>query len=54
MEFNKIVKNALLIIVACLALSACATKKAGTGQMQGDVYTGKDTCLLYTSPSPRD
>ena len=27
MEFNKIVKNALLIIVACLALSACATKK---------------------------
>ena len=37
MEFNKIVKNALLIIVACLALSACATKKAGTGQMQGDV-----------------
>ena len=29
MEFNKVLKNAILVIVACLALSACATKKAG-------------------------
>ena len=49
MEFNKIVKNALLVIVACLALSACATKKAGTGQMQGDVYTGTDTVEYLAS-----
>ena len=52
MEFNKIVKNALLIIVACLALSACATKKAGTGQMQGDVYTGTDTVEYLASGVP--
>ena len=43
MKLNKILKNAFLITVACLALSACATSKKSTGQMQGDVYTGKDT-----------
>tara|TARA_B100001123_G_C14649025_1_gene764916 strand:- start:52 stop:534 length:483 start_codon:yes stop_codon:yes gene_type:complete len=37
-------KRILLVGLACLALTACATqKKAGTGQMQGDVYTGMDT-----------
>ena len=50
MKLSKILKNGFLIVVACLALSACATSKKSTGQMQGDVYT----CLLYTSPSPRD
>ena len=43
MKLNKILKNAFLIAVACLALSACATSKKSTGQMQGDVYTGTDT-----------
>ena len=43
MKLNKILKNAFLIVVACLALSACATSKKSTGQMQGDVYTGTDT-----------
>ena len=48
MRLNKILKNTLLILTACLLLSACATKKeiATTdikGQMQGDVYTGTDT-----------
>ena len=52
MEFNKVLKNAILIIVACLALSACATKKAGTGQMQGDVYTGSDTIEYLASGVP--
>ena len=52
MKLSKILKNGFLIVFACLALSACATSKKTTGQMQGDVYTG--TCLLYTSPSPRD
>ena len=42
MNLNKILKNALLVAFACLALSACA-KKVSTGQMQGDVYTGTDT-----------
>ena len=48
MKLNKILKNTLLVLTACLVLSACATKKevATTdlkGQMQGDVYTGTDT-----------
>ena len=52
MKFNKIVKNIFLVTVACLALSACATKKAGTGQMQGDVYTGTDTIEYLASGVP--
>ena len=37
-------RKVLMVIVATLALSACATqKKSGTGQIQGDVYTGTDT-----------
>ena len=73
-------KRILIITLAGLALSACATTAKKSGQMQGDVYTGSDTveflatgvrdrvffatnkttlttassCLLYTSPSPRD
>ena len=43
MKLNKILKNTLLIVFACFALSACATSKKTTGQMQGDVYTGTDT-----------
>ena len=40
LDFRKV----LIVIVATLALSACATqKKSGTGQIQGDVYTGTDT-----------
>ena len=48
MILSKIYKNTLLIFVACLVLTACATKKevateATQGQMQSDVYTGTDT-----------
>ena len=46
MKLNKILKNTLLVLMACLALTACATKKEVSnvqGQMQGDVYTGTDT-----------
>ena len=49
MIISKIYKNTLLILAACLVLSACATKKevattdAIQGQMQSDVYTGTDT-----------
>ena len=45
MVLSKIFKNTFIIIVACLVLSACATKKqvSSTGQMQSDVYTGTDT-----------
>ena len=48
MILSKIYKNTLLILAACLVLTACATKKevateAIKGQMQSDVYTGTDT-----------
>ena len=28
MKLNKILKNTLLVVLACFALSACATKKS--------------------------
>jgi len=45
MRLNKILKNTFLVLMACLVLTACATKKevSTQGQMQGDVYTGTDT-----------
>ena len=49
MNLVKILKNAFLVILASLVLSACATKKVGTGQMQGDVYTGSDTVEYLAS-----
>ncbi len=51
MNLNKIFKNGLLVVLACLALSACA-KKVSTGQMQGDVYTGTDTVEYLASGVP--
>ena len=51
MKLNKIFKNAFLITIACWVLSACATQKK-TGQMQGDVYTGKDTVEYLASGVP--
>jgi len=47
MILSKIFKNTFVVIVACLVLSACATKKEATidsigGQIQGDVYTGTE------------
>ena len=52
MIINKILKNTLLVVLACLALSACATKKVSTGQLQGDVYTGTDTVEYLASGVP--
>ena len=52
MKFNKILKNTFLAIFACIALSACATQKVSTGQMQGDVYTGTDTVEYLASGVP--
>ena len=53
MNLVKILKNTSLVIFACLVLSACATKKVGTGQMQGDVYTGNDT-VEYLATGVKD
>ena len=47
-------KRILLVVLAGFALTACATqKKAGTGMMQGDVYTGTDT-VEYLATGVKD
>ncbi len=46
-------KKILLVVFASLALTACATGKKSTGQMQGDVYTGSDT-VEYLASGVRD
>ena len=47
-------KKILLVAFASLALTACATQqKAGTGQMQSDVYTGTDT-VEYLATGVKD
>ena len=56
MTLSKIFKNTLLVLTACLVLSACATKKEVAtdiqGQMQGDVYTGTETVEYLASGVP--
>jgi|TARA_B110000116_G_scaffold235965_1_gene221335 peptidoglycan-associated lipoprotein len=52
MKLNKILRNSLLVILACLALSACATQKVSTKQLQSDVYTGTDTVEYLASGVP--
>ena len=51
MNLNKIFNKILLIVFAAVFLSACATKKV-TNQMQGDVYTGKETVEYLASGVP--
>ena len=51
MKINKILYNILLVVLAGMILSACATKKV-SNQMQGDVYTGKDTIEYLASGVP--
>jgi peptidoglycan-associated lipoprotein len=54
MNLSKIFKNTLLILVASIVLTACATQKKTeiSGQMQGDVYTGSDTIKELASGVP--
>ena len=58
MILSKIYKNTLIVLAACLVLTACATKKevATTpqieGQMQSDVYTGDDTVKYLADGVP--
>jgi peptidoglycan-associated lipoprotein len=53
MNLSKILKNGFIILVASLVLTACATqKKATTGQLQGDVYTGSDSVEYLASGVP--
>jgi len=47
-------KKILAMVFVSLVLTACATqKKAGTGQMQGDVYTGSET-VEYLATGVKD
>ena len=47
-------KKVFFIAFATVALTACATqKKAGTGMIQGDVYTGTDT-VEYLATGVKD
>ena len=52
MNLKVMIKNFTLIVLATMLLSACATKKTSTGQMQGDVYTGTDTVEYLASGVP--
>ena len=53
MSYVESLKKILVVAFACLALTACATqKKAGKGQMQGDVYTGTDTVEYLATGVP--
>jgi len=43
MNLTTNLKRVMLVAFASIALTACATSKKSTGQMQGDVYSGMDT-----------
>ena len=51
MIFNKNLKNIFLVVFATLILSACSTAKK-TGDLEGDVYTGKETVKYLASGVP--
>ena len=53
MVFGINLKRVLIVIVAGLALTACATQKKQAGMMSGDVYTGSDT-VEYLATGVRD
>ena len=43
MIFNKSVSKILVILLASVVLTSCATQKKSSGKLQSDVYTGTDT-----------
>ena len=53
MNFMVNFKKFLIIVLAGFALSACATTKKQSGQMQGDVYTGNAT-VEYLATGVKD
>ena len=53
MSFVTNLKKFLVIILAGVALTACATAKKDAGMMQGDVYTGTDT-VEYLATGVKD
>ena len=53
MSFAVNLKKFLVIVLAGVALTACATQKKQTGIMQGDVYTGTET-VEYLATGVKD
>jgi len=53
MSFGINLKKFLVIVLAGLALTACATQKKSTGQIQSDVYTGLET-VEYLATGVKD
>ena len=53
MSFVTNLKKFLMIILAGVALTACATAKKDSGMMQGDIYTGTDT-VEYLATGVKD
>ena len=53
MKFATLLKRFLIIVLAGVALTACATQKKQSGMMQSDVYTGSDT-VEYLATGVRD
>ena len=51
MILNTNLKNIILVVFTTLILSACSTAKK-TGDMDGDVYTGKETVKYLASGVP--
>ena len=52
MGFDMILKRFLIVVLASVALTACAVQKKSTGLMQGDVYTGTETIEYLASGVP--
>ena len=53
MNFAVNLRNFLVVVLAGVALTACATQKKSTGKLQGDVYTGTDT-VEYLATGVKD
>ncbi len=53
MNLTMDLRKLLVVLIACFALTACATSKKSTGKMQGDVYTGTDT-VEYLATGVKD
>ena len=53
MIFGINLKRLLIVILAGVALTACATQKKQTGMLSGDVYTGTDT-VEYLATGVKD
>ena len=53
MIFGMNLKRVLLVVLAGIALTACATQKKQTGMLSGDVYTGTDT-VEYLATGVKD